>query len=141
MADLQEFFDTIKTLRKSLENVSQDIDPQHSREKIQQDMNDLTTKFQELKSKFSKINQKDKEKLQNEAQELIQEKQNFLEYARDVNATLAKLRSRAENNTEAQEKIKQYLPRNYKREGVNSFFEKLSRMMNEISGWSEKVTK
>ncbi|MGA8163759.1 MAG: hypothetical protein WB791_01895 [Waddliaceae bacterium] len=139
MAGISDLFTVLQKIRSTAQNLSKDVDPADSREETGGDLNDLTSGFAQLQTLFQSLNQSDMQKIQAEVKELMSGQQNFREYARDVNALLAEVRNRTQQNKEMKKKIKKNIPVEHKNKDPDDFFGGLKGILDEVSSWSEKV--
>lgn len=133
MPNMNQLFKVLQQLTSSAQNLNKDIDHNDSREETKGDLEQLHTGFQELKTIFNSINQEDLANAQREVQELMSGNQNFMEYARDVNAIIADVRSRTKSDTTVEKKISQNLPSKHKKAGATNFLDQLKGVLNQVN--------
>ncbi|MBA3237735.1 MAG: hypothetical protein H0T62_05205 [Parachlamydiaceae bacterium] len=139
MSANNEIMSIMQQIRDSAKNLSKDLDKNDSREKTQEDLEQLTLSFQDLKDIYSALNEQDSENLNREAREWLSGKEDFQTYMRDVKKIIMDIKTRINSDKKVEEKVADNLPEDHQNEAPSSLVQGFQNILEKIAQWTEKA--
>lgn len=139
MANKNQIASLLEQIFSSSKNLKKDLDKNDPREKIEEDLNQLTLNFQDLKEIFFGMNAQENESLKREFGELLSGQEDMKTYVQDVRKILAEVQERIRTDKKVEEKINDNLPEDQQNETPQSLLQGFKGLIDKLSQINEKA--
>jgi len=138
---INQLFGLLQNLKTDTSNLHKDLDDKDEREETKDDLSQIFSRFGELNALLSKLDESDVAQMREDLKKLLSGQEDILEYNRDINNLLLKVKQRTEQHEPTKDKVIEHMPSEAKEQhadNVGSLFDNWGSILNNVQHWIEQ---
>lgn len=138
---INQLLGLLQGLKTDTVNLNKDLDDKDEREETKGDLSQIFSRFGELESLLSKLDESDVAEMQEDLKKLMSGQEGILDYNRDINNLLTKVKQRTEQHEPTKDKVIEHMPPEAKEthsDDVGSMINSWGSVLNNVQHWIEQ---